>query len=156
MPASRRPSGQIKAMAQKNVGIQRCAMDQEQKLYAKVSNDWYNRRVRLLYKGKKSLVFGENTGFKRGRKKVKDIIQENLDIICKLRKKDISIIGYSALEGLRTAYSEVIEADIYTGDLDLELFMFDVLNAIGCSDRKSLELVIGKRKAAKVWQAITE
>lgn len=79
-----------------------------------------------------------------------------MDIICKLRKKDISIIGYSALEGLRTAYSEVIEADIYTGDLDLELFMFDVLNAIGCSDRKSLELVIGKRKAAKVWQAITE
>ena len=73
-----------------------------------------------------------------------------------LRKKDISIIGNSALEGLRTAYSEVIEADINTGDLDLELFMFDVLNAIGCSDRKSLELVIGKWKAAKVWQAITE
>lgn len=67
-------------------------------------------------KEKKPCIWGKYKALKGGEKKVKDIIQENLDIICKLRKKDISIIGYSALEAWRTAYSEVIEADIYTGD----------------------------------------
>lgn len=76
MPASRRPSGQIKAMAQKNVGIQRCAMDQEQKLNAKVSNDWYNRRVRLLSKGKKALYLGKIQALKGGEKRSRTLYRK--------------------------------------------------------------------------------